>query len=234
MSSTNEIAKEIAKTSDEERVVIIAETQTLGKGRIRRRWISPRGGIWLSIILRPRILSRDASKLTFIMSSTVANSIKRIFGLNAEVKWPNDVLVRSRKICGILTEISTRTGIVQFVIIGLGINANIDLLTFPRTLRKKVTSLKQELGYSVNLRRFTESLLCSFENNYKRFHRGEWHTLLSEWKALATFFGRQVKVTSLGETVVGEALDVGTDGALKIKLKDGTLREIVAGDLTLI
>ncbi len=154
--------------------------------------------------------------------------------MNAEVKWPNDVLVRSRKISGILTETSTRGGIVQFVIIGVGINANIDLLTFPRNLRNRVTSLKHELGHTVDFDGFMESLLGSFENDYKRFHQGEWHSLLAEWKALATFFGKRVRITSFGETTVCEALDVGTDGALQIRLNDGTLREIVAGDLTLV
>jgi biotin-[acetyl-CoA-carboxylase] ligase BirA-like protein len=234
VSSTNKIAKEIARTSNEQGVIVLAETQTLGKGRLRRRWISPSGGIWFSLLLRPRISPRDASKLTFIMSSTIANSIRGLFGLNAEVKWPNDVLVRSRKISGILTETSTRGGIVQFVIIGVGVNANIDLLTFPRNLRNKVTSLKHELGHTVDLGGFMESLLGSFENDYKRFHQGEWHSLLAEWKALATFFGKRVRITSFGETIVGEALDVGTEGALQIRLNDGTRREIVAGDLTLV
>ncbi len=232
MSSTNEIAKEIAKTSHDEKAMILAETQTSGKGRARRRWISPSGGIWFSLLLRPRIPPRDTPKLTFIMSLTIAQSMKALFGLNTEVKWPNDVLVRSKKICGILTETNTTGDTVQFVIIGVGVNANMDLLAFPRNLRNEVTSLKHELGRTVDVRRFTESLLGSFENNYKRFYQGEWHSLLEEWKALATFLGKRIRITGFGETIIGEALDVDTYGSLKVRLNDGSLREIIAGDLT--
>ncbi len=212
--------------------MILAETQTSGKGRMRRRWISPSGGIWFSLLLRPRIPPKDALKLTFIMSSAIAKSIRAHFGLNAEVKWPNDVLVRGKKICGILTETSTREDTVQFVIIGVGINANMDLLAFPTTLRSKVTSLKHELGRKVDVGRFPQSLLCSFEHNYKRLHQGEWHSLLEEWKALATFFGKRVKITGFGETIIGEAVDVSAEGSLKIRLNDGSFREVIAGDLT--
>lgn len=222
----------MARTSNDERIMVLAETQTSGKGRMRRRWISPSGGIWFSLLLRPRIPPKDALKLTFIMSSAIAKSIRAHFGLNAEVKWPNDVLVRGKKICGILTETSTREDTVQFVIIGVGINANMDLLTFPSTLRNKVTSLKHELGRTVDVGRFTQSLLCSFEHNYKRFHQGEWHSLLEEWKGLATFFGERVRITGFGETIIGEALDVSAEGSLKIRLNDGSFREVIAGDLT--
>ena len=232
MSSTNKIAKEMAKTSHDEKAMILAETQTSGKGRMRRRWISPSGGLWFSLLLRPRIPPKDAPKLTFIMSLTIAKSMKALFGLNTEVKWPNDVLVRSKKICGILTETSTKGDAVEFVIIGVGINANVDLLTFPRNMRNKVTSLEHELGHTVDVRRFKESLLGSFENNYKRFHQGEWNSLLEEWKTLATFLGKRIRITGFGETLIGEALDVDTEGALKIRLNDGSLREVVAGDLT--
>ncbi|NIO36689.1 biotin--[acetyl-CoA-carboxylase] ligase, partial [Candidatus Bathyarchaeota archaeon] len=146
LSSTNKIAKEVAEKTDEEKIVILAETQTMGRGRLGRQWISPKGGLWLSVILRPQTSPKEALRLTFIMSSAVAKTIKTLFNLETSVKWPNDVLVNGKKISGILTEINTRESLVTFVIVGVGINVNIDLESFPSSLRATVTSLKHELG----------------------------------------------------------------------------------------
>jgi BirA family biotin operon repressor/biotin-[acetyl-CoA-carboxylase] ligase len=231
--STNEVAKEIAKKSSEEKIVVLADTQTCGKGRMGRRWISPKGGVWLSVILRPRITSKEALKLTFITSSAVAKTIETMFGLKAVVKWPNDVLVNGRKICGILTEISTRNSVVEFVVVGVGINANIDLESFPLSLQGTVTSLKNELGYRIKRRALTGNFLQNFEHRYRHLHHGLWSGLLKEWKSMATFLGEQVEVTSFDEFFVGEAWDIDEDGALIIRLKNGTLKKIITGDVTL-
>lgn len=233
LSSTNDIAKEIAKKSNEEKLVVIAETQTRGKGRLRRQWISPKGGLWLSIILRPKISPKEALKLTFIMSSAVAKTIKTMFGLKTEVKWPNDVLVEGRKICGILTETSTKENIVEFVVVGVGINANIDPKSFPSSFQDTVTSLKHELGYKIRRRTLTKNLLQSFEHRYERLQKGLWSVLLQEWKSMATFLGEQVEVASFDEVLVGEAWDIDEDGALIIRLKGGVLKKVAAGDVTL-
>jgi BirA family biotin operon repressor/biotin-[acetyl-CoA-carboxylase] ligase len=233
VSSTNDIAKEVAKKSDKERIVILAETQTRGKGRLERQWVSPKGGIWLSIILRPKISPKEALKLTFITSSAVAKTIQQLFGLKAEVKWPNDVLVNGRKICGILTEIETEKNIVEFVIIGIGINADVDLEAFPREIRETATSLKHELGYGVERKTLVNTVMQNFEHRYKRLSRGMWSLLLQEWKSLAAFLGKQVEVTSFDEVIVGEAWDVNDDGALIIRLENGVLKRVVAGDVIL-
>jgi len=233
VQSTNDIAKEIAKKTSAEKIVILAETQTHGKGRLGRRWISPRGGVWLSITLRPRITPKEALKLTFITSSAVARTIKTMFGLKTEVKWPNDVLVNGRKICGILTETSTKDSVVEFVVVGVGINANIDLESFPINLQETVTTLKHELGYKIKRRALTRNFLQNFEHCYKHLHQGLWSTLLQEWKSMAAFLGEQVEVTSFDEVFEGEAWDINEDGSLIIRLKNGTLKKIVTGDLTL-
>ncbi len=232
VSSTNDTAKEHAKKSDEEKIVILAETQTHGKGRLGRQWISPEGGLWFSIILHPRIRPKEALKLTFIMSLAVAKTIKTLFGLNTEVKWPNDVLVNSRKICGILTETTTKGDAVEFVVVGVGINANVELEFFPSNLQSTVTSLKHELGHKIKLGALTRGILQSFEHRYKRFLAGLWNALLQEWKSMATFLGQRVEVISFDEVLVGEAWDIADDGALIIRLPDGVLKKVVAGDVT--
>lgn len=155
--STNELAKEIAKKNVEERIVVVAEEQTMGKGRLNRQWISPRGGLWLSIVMRPRISPKEAVKLNFMTSSAVARTIQGMFGLRTEVKWPNDVLVNGRKICGILTESNNKGDGVDFVVVGIGANVNVDLEAFPKGLRDSVTSLKHELGYEVDRKSLTTS-----------------------------------------------------------------------------
>ena len=231
VSSTNDIAKEIAKKGGKEKTVILAETQTYGKGRLGRRWISPKGGIWFSVILRPRISPKEALKLTFIASLAVAKAIKKMFGLKIEVKWPNDVLVNSKKICGILTETSVKEDLIEFAVVGVGINANIDLEVFPSHLRGKVTSLKHELGYRVRRRTLTRSILQNFEHHYKRLQQGQWDILRQEWKSMAAFLGEQVEVTNSSEVFVGKAWDLDEDGALIIRRENGTLKKIVVGDV---
>lgn len=232
VSSTNTVAKEVAKKTDEEKIVILAETQTMGRGRLGRQWISPKGGLWLSIILRPQTTPKEALRLTFIMSSAVAKTIKTLFNLKTSVKWPNDVLVNGKKISGILTETNTKESLVEFVIVGVGINVNIDLESFPSSLRATVTSLKHELGYKVKQKPLTETLLQNFENRYRRLQRGMWSALLQEWKNLADFLGKEVKVSNFDEVLSGEALDVDEDGALIIRFNDGLLKKVVAGDVT--
>ncbi|MDH5447812.1 MAG: biotin--[acetyl-CoA-carboxylase] ligase [Candidatus Bathyarchaeota archaeon] len=231
--STNDTAKEIAKKTSEERIVVLAEAQTRGKGRLGRRWISPKGGVWLSIILRPRITPIEALKLTFITSSAVAKTIKTMFGLMTEVKWPNDVLVNGRKICGILTETSSKRKSVESMVVGVGINANIDLECFSPSLRDAVTSLQYELGHKIKRKALTRNLLRNFEHRYKCLQRGLWNALLQEWKSMATFLGEQVQITSFDDVLAGEAWDIDEDGALVIRLENGTLEKVVVGDLTL-
>ncbi|MCK4634093.1 biotin--[acetyl-CoA-carboxylase] ligase, partial [Candidatus Bathyarchaeota archaeon] len=232
VSSTNNLAKEIARKSIKDHVVVIAETQTHGRGRLERTWISPHGGLWFSIILRPKISLKEALRLTFIMSSTVAETIKTTFGLETKVMWPNDILVEDRKICGILTEAITSKDSVEFVVIGVGLNANLDLDSFPENLRETVTTLKHELGYEADLKALVLSLLQTFEEKYKQLLQGRWTSLLKEWKNLASFLGGRVAVTSFDEVSRGEALDVGQDGALLIELDGGGVKRVIVGDVT--
>lgn len=232
VSSTNDLAKEIARNSIEDHVVVIAETQTHGRGRLEREWISPQGGLWFSVILRPQFSLKEALRLTFIMSSTIAETIRTMFGLETRIMWPNDILVEDRKICGILTEAITNKDSVGFVVIGVGLNANIDLDLFPENLRETVTTLKHELGHEVDLKTLVSSLLQTFEERYKQLVQGLWTSLLEEWKDFASFLGKKVTVTSFDEAFRGKALDVGQDCALLIKLDGGSVKRVIVGDVT--
>jgi biotin-[acetyl-CoA-carboxylase] ligase BirA-like protein len=227
------MAKELALIGAKEGTVVAAETQTSGKGRLSREWISPAGGLWFSVILRPKVSPEHASKLTLLAAVTVAKTLDKLYHLKPEVKWPNDVLIDGKKVCGILTEASTKGEHLNFVVVGFGINANFPLSKLPVFLRGSSTTLQEKLNKQVDV----ETLLCAVleetEHYYTVFTKGIFETILAEWRRLAKFLGSHVYVTSLNEKVEGWATDVDEQGALIIRLKDHTTRKIVAGDVTL-
>jgi len=231
VTSTNDVAKKLATKGAEEGTVILAETQTQGKGRLGRRWLSPKGGIWLSVILRPKIPAKDSYQLTFMTAVAVAKTIRKMFEVNAEIKWPNDILVNERKVCGILTETSTRGNAVGFTVIGIGVNANVDLTSFPTNLRGSITSLKAEVKREVERERFLCALLEELESYYKMLQQKKFELVLEEWKSLTTLFGAYVEVTSFEEKIRGVAVGVDQNGALEVLLENGTLRKILSGDV---
>jgi BirA family biotin operon repressor/biotin-[acetyl-CoA-carboxylase] ligase len=232
LSSTNGTIKQIAQETSEEHIVVIAETQSQGRGRRARKWVSPRGGLWFSILLRPKIKPKEVAKLTFIISSTIAETLEKTHNLTTEVKWPNDILVKGKKICGILTETSTLDTLLKYAVIGVGLNANIDLSAFPKSLQKDVTTLKHELDCEVDIQMLLQKILQDFERKYQRLLNGNYNSLLREWKIHASFLGKPITVRSLEETFSCEALDVDQEGSLIVKMKDGEIRKVVAGDVT--
>jgi len=230
-TSTNDVAKELVAKGVKEGTIVLAETQTQGRGRLGRRWLSPEGGIWLSVILRPKIPAKDSYQLTFMAAVAVAKTIRRMFKLNAEIKWPNDVLVNDRKVCGILTESSVRGDAVDFAVIGIGVNANVDLASFPKDLRSSVTTLEAEVKGEVERERFLCTLLEELENCYKMLQEKKFELVLEEWKSLTTLFGAHVEVTSLKGKVRGLAVGVNRNGGLEVLLKNGTIRKVLSGDV---
>lgn len=231
VTSTNDVAKKLATKGAEEGTVILAETQTQGKGRLGRRWLSPKGGIWLSVILRPKIPAKDSYQLTFMVAVAVAKTIRKMFKVNAEIKWPNDILVNERKVCGILTETSTKGDAVDFAVIGVGVNVNVDLTSFPRDLRGSVTSLEAEVKGEVDREGFLCVLLEELENYYGMLQQKKFGLVLDEWKSMSTLFGAYVEVTSFEEKIMGIAVGVDWNGALEVRLEDGTVRKILSGDV---
>lgn len=230
VSSTNDVAKDFAK-DERDRIVVVAETQRCGRGRLGRRWVSPRGGLWFTVVLRPPTGPHESARLTLLMSSAIAMALKDKFSLDAEVKWPNDVLVNGRKVCGILAEACIKEETVRFVVLGVGIDANVDLESFPSDIRGEMTTLKEELLYEIDRDRLMVKILHNFEERYKKLQLGEWRNLLKEWKDLAKFIGGYVKVESCDRVFSGLARDVAEDGALILRLNDGSIKKIVVGDV---
>jgi len=234
LTSTNEIAKALALRGAKEGTVIVAETQTQGRGRVGREWASPSGGLWFSIIMRPKVSPKNAPQLTLTVSVAVAKIIEKLFNLETKIKWPNDVLIKDKKVCGILTETSTTGKALNFAIVGVGINANFNRQDLPANLRSSSTTLKEEMNGEIDCQALLRSLLEETEHHYNLFTQGRFHAILAEWKRLSKFLGSYVEVISFGEKVEGWATDIDEDGALIIKLRDNTTRKIISGDVTIL
>lgn len=231
--STNDFAKELATHGAAEGTVVIAEEQTAGRGRLGRNWFSPKGGLYLSITLKPKLKASEAVKLVYVAGLAVAEALHELYGLKTETKWPNDVLVDGKKICGILTEMSTSGEKVNFAILGIGINANVSLRAFPKELQTHVTSLKNELDGKIILEELFRVVLEKLEENYASFLKEGFVSILEKWKSYASFLGKSVEVTDATQKFHGLALDVDHEGALIIRLEDGTVKRIFSGDVTL-
>ena len=190
--------------------------------------------MWFSVVLRPKVRAGEAVRLVFVSGLAVAEVLRELYGLRVETKWPNDVLVNGRKVCGILTEMSTIGEKVNYVIVGVGVNANFDVAkVFPEELRMVAVSLENGLGRKVKLEELFRALLEKLENIYELFMREGFDPILAEWKKYAGFLSCQVEVASGTEKWVGLALDVENDGALIMRLEDGTVKRVFVGDATL-
>ena len=234
IDSTNSLAKKLAAGGAVEGTTIIAEEQTAGKGRLGRQWTSPFGlGLWLSVILRPQITPLEAPKITMLVSVALQEAILEATGLLAKIKWPNDIFLEDRKIAGILLEMSGEMDSINHLIVGIGINVNLAQEDFPQELKDKATSLKIELGKKVCRVSLTKLLLVKLEYYYNLFKQGEGSLLMEKWRSASCTLGKEVRVTTPNEVLEGQAVDFGEDGSLLVQLSNGSLREIMAGDVTL-
>jgi BirA family biotin operon repressor/biotin-[acetyl-CoA-carboxylase] ligase len=228
LPSTNDVAKQKARQGAKEGTVIVAEEQTAGRGRIKRRWLSPRGSIALSMILYPPLAYLPS--LIMVASLAVARSIEQVTNLKAKIKWPNDVLVNDKKICGILVESDVRGNKVDYAVIGIGLNVNLKLSEFPQ-IAPMATSLSRELGREVSRREVIRSLLAEAEKLYLALAAGD--SVFKEWRDNLVTLGQKVRVSSGAVTYRGIAESVAADGSLLLRQPDGSLLKIVAGDVTL-
>lgn len=233
VGSTNDWAEELAQCGAEQGTVAVAEAQTAGRGRLDREWFSPKGGLWFSIVLRPKLLPAQAVRLVFVAGLAVAETLHEEFGLKVETKWPNDVLLNGKKMCGILLEMSTTEEKVNFVVMGVGVNANFTENVFPEELRNVASSLENELGHQVRLEDLFGRLLERLENAYELYLERGFTPILERWKEYAGFLGRKVEVADQNQKMSGLALDVDQDGALAVKLENGTIRRVLVGDVSL-
>ena len=232
IASTNDFGREVASFGAPEGTIVLAETQTAGRGRSGNKWFSPLGGLWFSLILRPKLHVPDATGLTFMAGLAVAEVLEQTYNLKVKTKWPNDVLLNGKKVCGILTESSLAEDRVNFVVVGIGLNANfVPEQALPEKMSKMATSLEAELERKIELEELLRKLLERMETVYDTYlAKGSVH-IVGEWKKFAAFLGSEIRVISENEEVKGLALNVDNQGALILKLQDGAIRRIF-GDFT--
>ena len=231
VKSTNTVAKFLAMNGAENGSVVLSEKQTDARGRSGKAWASPIGGIWLSIIVKPKV---DYSKLPLITIATgvaVAKAIERTGIKNAEIKWPNDILIHDKKVCGILTEAVTQFNTIDSVIIGVGIDANIDIDDFPEELQDGTTTLADELGRKEDENVLIKLFLEEFEKIGEQFNNGEYEEILKEWRKRSYSIGKIVEVREpFNKNYDAYVIGIGKEGALIVEKIDGTLEKVISGE----
>lgn len=255
IGSTNDVAREFAIKGAQEGFAVIADSQTRGKGRLGRRWESPAGvNIYTSVILRPSISPLHAPQLTLVSAVAVAETIAKFLnppvspfpkggvkdfppltkggvGRFLSVKWPNDILINSKKVAGILTEMNSETDRINFVIIGIGVNINATRKMFPEELGPIATSLKQEIGKETSRIDFIQMLYLNMETWYKRYLKHGFEPIRKAWTGYFNMAGRVVKVRQMDKTIEGVAMGIDDNGALLLREKNGNITRIISGDV---
>ena len=231
--STNNQAKQYAEKGEASGTLFVAETQTGGRGRRGRNWISqPESGIWMTLLLRPQIRPADASMLTLVSAMAVARAVTESCGdVVCRIKWPNDIVLNKKKVCGILTEMSAETDWVNFVVIGIGINVNIE--NFADEIKDIATSLYMEAGRRIKRSTIVAQFSKYFTAYYNQFLKTcDLSSLVSEYNKMLINAGQQVQISDRTNTFSGKALGVDETGALKVLKEDGSVAAIVAGEVS--
>lgn len=234
IGSTNDEAKRLAEEGAPEGTVVLAEEQTAGRGRLGRRWLAPPGSsILMSVLLRPRMEPGRVQKLTMIAALACAEAIEALTPLQVQLKWPNDLYVRGRKVGGILTEVGVRGDRLNYAVVGIGINVNVDFsdLESPMVfLSVSATSLYNELGYTLSRPDLIREILERLDRKYARLKEG--HSFKAEWESRLLNLNREVCVITPTGEIEGVAIGVNEDGALLVRTESG-IETVWAGDVTL-
>lgn len=231
LPTTMDAARDEARRGAGEGTVVVAGEQTAGRGRLKRSWFAPSGNVALSVLLYPGIA--ELPSLIMLASLSVARCIETVTGIRPEIKWPNDVLIRERKVCGILIETDARSsssGSVSYAIIGVGVNVSLDPADFSE-IENTATSLSQEAGRAVSRLELVRCLLAEMDSLYLQLKSGR--LLFDEWQRRLVTLGRRVTVTSVDAVFEGVAESVEQGGSLLVRCAGGELRRVVAGDVTL-
>jgi len=233
-SSTSDIVEKMARDGAGEGVVVFAESQTKGRGRLGRLWISPaRKGLWFSILLRPDLRPQDTTRIMVASGTALRRAIVSVTGLDAGIKWPNDILVNGRKVAGILTELHAELDRVQYVVLGIGVDVNLSAADFPQALRGQATSLKIELGRSLSRPELAVAILRELDREYGRVLEGSFPEVADEWVEHCVTIGQNVRLASGGRQLSGRAEALGDDGALLLRSEHGRVERILAGDVVI-
>lgn len=233
-TSTNDVIEKLAHDGVKEGAVVFAESQTRGRGRLGRKWMSPsKRGLWFSVLLRPDLRPQEATRLTVASATALRRAIKSQTGLEPEIKWPNDILVHGRKVAGILTELSAELDQVKYVVLGIGVDVNLSPGDYPAELRKLATSLKAELGQTVSRAELAVVILRELDRDYARIGSAQFAALADEWEEHCATLGQRVVIRLGDRQLRGRAEALGEDGELLLRTEHGRLERVVGGDVAL-
>ena len=231
LNSTNDLAKELAVQGAPEGTLVVAETQTGGRGRLGREWDSPPGvGLYVSLVLRPMLPPMELPQITLTTAVAVVRAVRRVAGLAPGIKWPNDLLINGKKLGGILTEMETESDRIRHVVVGLGLNVNHS--GFPPELTATATSLTLTAGRAFSRVHLLRAWLEAFEALYDRFLNQGFPEILEEWKDYTVTLGKAVTVRQGPREISGQATDVAPDGALLLKTASGEMVRVTSGEIT--
>ena len=228
VSSTMDVAMQLGAQNTPEGTLVIAESQSKGRGRLGRSWISPKyKGIYVSLILRPKMLPAQVSTLTLMAAVSICEAVRQTSGLEVQIKWPNDILMDNKKLGGILTELEAELDATNFVTIGIGLNVN----NSRAELDNSAISLREAAGHSFNRVELLREILRKIEKNYLILQKKGALAILEKWRSYNITLGRRVKVVCRKEHLEGEAVDIDTDGGLLVRRESGLIDKFMAGDV---
>jgi BirA family biotin operon repressor/biotin-[acetyl-CoA-carboxylase] ligase len=228
VSSTMDIAMELGLKGLPEGTLVLTETQTKGRGRLGRSWFSPKyKGVYLSLILKPRILPTQTPILTLLAAVSICEAIRENIFLDVRIKWPNDILIHNKKLGGILTELSAEMDRVRFVVVGIGLNVNSERKTLP----EGATSLREQKKEEINRVELLQEILRRMEANYLFFQKKGPRDIIERWRSYNITLGKRVKVVCQKEHVEGQAMDIDIDGGLLLRKDSGVVEKVMAGDI---
>lgn len=235
VSSTNDLALDLARKGTKEGTVVVAESQTRGRGRIGRSWFSPPGkGIWASIIFYPALRPGELGQMNLIMGVAIAEAIKKETGLPLELKWPNDIIISGKKVGGILIDMSAEMDKVKNLVGGFGINVNLGQKEFSDILKESASSLSLEKGDFIDRLSLFREMLYQIEFYYTLFKEKGFVPIREKWLSYSRTLGRYIRVDLADRNIYGQAMDIDEVGALQVRLENGMVEKLTAGDIFFI
>lgn len=230
--STQPLAHDAAARGAKEGTLVLAELQTGGKGRLGRPWHSPKGtGIWMSLIIRPAIPLPKTPQMTLLTAVSVARAIREETGLPVKIKWPNDIFIGDKKVCGILTELNAESDRVNYLVIGIGLNGNSVAEDFPEELARIATSLRIESGEPIKRARFIQQFCRIFEEEYDHYLAHGFARAKAEWEKHSYTIGRWVNVQTISQRLEGRAVGLDEEGVLMVEDQDGAIHKVYSADV---
>jgi BirA family biotin operon repressor/biotin-[acetyl-CoA-carboxylase] ligase len=234
VKSTNDLVSQMAESGAPEGTIVTAEQQSQGRGRLGRTWFSPEGtGIYVSILLRPRIKPEQAPGLSIMTSVALAEALEKYVPGEVQIKWPNDILVSGKKVCGVLTELSAERQKIQHVVVGVGINVNQKGLDFPADIKRTATSLRIATKKPINRAELLKLFLFNFEREYIDYQKVGLKKAQRRLRKYSSMLGKTVRILSGDHVVEGVAVDIDTSGAL-ILYRSGKRIAISAGEVSVV